>query len=185
MIILDHWLRPAMRIVSPNQDDRPDPDDISLLVVHCISLPPGEFGTDCVSQLFCNQLDPNAHPYFQTIWQLKVSSHLLIRRNGEVLQYVPFNKRAWHAGASNFQGRERCNDFSIGIELEGSEDVAYTDSQYLALSQIALTLIDHYPRLTSQQITGHSDIAPGRKTDPGESFDWPRFYGLLENNPVR
>lgn len=179
MYIKQHWLSAASRVPSPNFDDRPNPDDISLLVIHCISLPPGEFGNECINQLFCNQLNPDDHPYFKDIYQLKVSSHLVIKRSGELVQYVAFDKRAWHAGQSSYQGRERCNDFSIGIELEGTESVAYTDAQYIQLGDVANTLVRAYPNLSKNRITGHSDIAPGRKTDPGPSFDWQKFYGLL------
>lgn len=174
MNIEHHWLTQATQIPSPNFDDRADVNDISLLVIHCISLPAGEFGGDYIEQLFCNRLNPNDHPYFQTIYQLQVSAHLVIRRTGEIVQYVPFDKRAWHAGASNYEGRERCNDFSIGIELEGTEFVPYTDAQYAQLNKIIGALIDKYPTLSRQRITGHSDIAPERKTDPGASFDWHR-----------
>lgn len=179
MHIDQHWLSEASQVFSPNFDDRPDPDDISLLVIHCISLPPGEFGNACIDQLFCNRLNPDEHPYFKEIHQLTVSSHLVIKRSGEIVQYVPFDKRAWHAGQSNYEGRERCNDFSIGIELEGTETVPYTEAQYLELAAVVKTLLATYPRLSGQRITGHSDIAPGRKTDPGESFDWQKFYCLL------
>lgn len=165
--------------MSPNFDDRPDTGDISLLVIHCISLPPGEFGTPCIGQLFCNQLNPDEHPYFQQIYQLQVSAHLLIKRDGEIVQYVPFDKRAWHAGASSYQGRERCNDFSIGIELEGTETTPYTDVQYQQLAGVVSALVNHYPGLSFNRISGHSDIAPGRKTDPGDSFDWNKLHGLL------
>jgi N-acetyl-anhydromuramoyl-L-alanine amidase len=179
MNISQHLLTEATQIPSPNCDDRPDADDIGLLVIHCISLPPGDFGTDCIDQLFCNQLNPDEHPYFKEIHQLTVSSHLVIKRTGEITQYVPFDKRAWHAGQSNYQGRERCNDFSIGIELEGTETVPYTDAQYLELAAVVKTLLNAYPSLSTERITGHSDIAPGRKTDPGESFDWEKFYCML------
>lgn len=175
MNISQHWLANAQKIPSPNYDARADASDISLLVIHCISLPPGEFGGDYISQLFCNQLNPDVHPYFKEIYQLTVSAHLLIRRDGEIVQYVPFDKRAWHAGVSSYQGRERCNDFSIGIELEGTEFVAYTDAQYDALNAVIDSLLENYPKLSRQGITGHSDIAPGRKTDPGASFDWSRI----------
>lgn len=175
-----HWLREAEHIVSPNYDDRTDPVDVSLIVIHCISLPPGEFGTPCIDDLFCNRLNPDGHPYFREIHQLKVSSHLLIKRTGCVVQYVPFDKRAWHAGQSCYEGRERCNDFSIGIELEGTEFIPYTDVQYSQLSAVAQTLLSVYPTLSHRRITGHCDIAPGRKTDPGDSFDWKKFYSLLE-----
>lgn len=179
MHIDQHWLSEASQVFSANLDDRPDPDDISLLVIHCISLPPGEFGNACIDQLFCNRLNPDEHPYFKEIHQLTVSSHLVIKRSGEIVQYVPFDKRAWHAGQSNYEGRERCNDFSIGIELEGTEAVPYTEAQYLELAAVVKTLLATYPGLSGQRITGHSDIAPGRKTDPGESFDWQKFYCLL------
>ena len=179
MYIDRHWLREAEQIASPNFDDRPDPDDISLLVIHCISLPPGEFGNSCIADLFCNRLEPDRHPYFKDIYQLKVSSHLVIKRTGVIEQYVAFDKRAWHAGLSNYKGRERCNDFSIGIELEGTEDTPYTARQYQRLGAIVQALFVAYPGLSKEQITGHSTIAPGRKTDPGESFDWKKFYSLL------
>jgi AmpD protein len=179
MIIRDHYLNCARQVVSPNCDDRPDPEDISLLVIHCISLPPGQFGGDYVDQLFCNGLDPDEHPYFKDIYQLKVSAHLLIRRDATIHQYVPFHRRAWHAGVSSYRERERCNDFSIGIELEGSVTQDYTDSQYRCLAEVVRVLLINYPRLSRQQIVGHSDIAPCRKTDPGPLFDWERFLGLL------
>jgi N-acetyl-anhydromuramoyl-L-alanine amidase len=179
MFIDQHWLREADHIASPNFDDRPDPEDISLIVIHCISLPPGEFDNTSINDLFCNRLDPEGHPYFQAIYQLKVSSHLVIKRTGKIEQYVPFDKRAWHAGQSNYQGRERCNDFSIGIELEGTEYTPYAKAQYLQLGAITKALLTAYPKLSREQITGHSNIAPGRKTDPGESFDWKNFYCLL------
>ena len=179
MHIKDHRLSDSKQILSPNFDDRPQAEDISLIVIHCISLPPGEFDNDCIDQLFCNQLNPDGHPYFKEIHQLTVSSHVLITRIGEITQYVPFDKRAWHAGQSSYQGRERCNDFSIGIELEGTETIAYTEAQYSRLAAVVKTLLLAYLGLSSERITGHSDIAPGRKTDPGESFDWQKFYCLL------
>lgn len=179
MRIYQHWLTQAKKIPSPNFDDRPSADDISLLVIHCISLPPGEFDNTCIDQLFCNQLNPDGHPYFKDIHQLTVSSHLVIKRTGEIVQYVAFDKRAWHAGQSSYQGRERCNDFSIGIELEGTETVPYTDTQYLELAAVVKTLLNTYLSLSAERITGHSDIAPGRKTDPGEAFDWEKFYCML------
>ncbi len=181
MLILNHKLASARLVPSPNCDARPDPEDISLLVIHCISLPPEQFGDEFIDQLFCNCLDPQAHPYFQEIHQLKVSAHLLIRRDGEVTQFVGFDQRAWHAGVSCFQGRERCNDYSIGIELEGSVNQAYTDSQYQSLIEISRLLLVYYPHLTPERITGHSEIAPGRKADPGPWFDWQRYSrGLSE-----
>lgn len=179
MIINDHYLSTASQIPSPNCDDRPDPGDISLLVIHCISLPPEQFEGDHVDQLFCNCLDPDEHPYFKEVYRLRVSAHLLIRRDGDVRQYVPFHRRAWHAGASNYQGRERCNDFSIGIELEGSVTQGYTDAQYRQLAEVVKVLLANYPGLSREHIAAHSDIAPGRKADPGPLFDWERFYGLL------
>jgi N-acetyl-anhydromuramoyl-L-alanine amidase len=175
MPILQHWLTDAIKIPSPNCDDRPDASDISLVVIHCISLPPGEFDTPYIDQLFCNTLDPDAHPYFKEIHQLKVSAHLLIKRDGVCVQYVPFNKRAWHAGQSSYNEKERCNDFSIGIELEGTESRAYTAAQYSRLTLIIDSLLATYPKLSRQRITGHSDIAPGRKLDPGPSFDWQKI----------
>ena len=175
MNIDNHWLTEINHNPSPNYDDRANESDISLVVIHCISLPPNQFDTPYIDQLFCNQLNPDDHPYFKDIYQLKVSAHLVIKRDGSCVQYVPFNKRAWHAGASNYQGREGCNDFSIGIELEGSETIAYTDAQYEKLNKILTLLIEYYPKLSKQDITGHSDIAPSRKTDPGATFDWQRI----------
>jgi AmpD protein len=169
----------AVQVDSPNCDSRPDADDIDLVVIHCISLPPEQFEGDFIDALFTNQLDPAHHPYFETIYTLKVSAHLLIRRDGNLRQYVPFNQRAWHAGLSQYAGRQRCNDFSIGIELEGSDTQAYTDNQYLQLATVLKQLLVHYPRLSRQRICGHSDIAPGRKTDPGPHFDWLRLQSLL------
>ena len=175
MNIKQHWLSTAQHISSPNFDDRTDSNDISLVVIHCISLPAGEFGNIYINELFCNCLNPNEHLYFKEIYQLKVSAHLLIKRTGDIIQYVPFDKRAWHAGASNYEGRERCNDFSIGIELEGTEFIPYTDAQYAQLNAVLAVLLNTYPKLSRQRITGHSDIAPERKTDPGASFDWSRL----------
>jgi AmpD protein len=180
MNINQHWLTNITQTPSPNFDERPDPADISLLVIHCISLPPGEFGNHYIDRLFCNQLDPDDHPYFEDVYQLTVSAHLLIKRDGSCVQYVPFDKRAWHAGKSIYEGRERCNDFSIGIELEGTESIDYTDQQYVQLAHVIRSLLEAYPKLSTQRITGHSDIAPGRKTDPGASFDWQRLLGLLK-----
>jgi len=179
MNINQHWLSDIIHTPSPNFDERPDPSDISLLVIHCISLPPHEFGNNYIDQLFCNQLNPDEHPYFKEISQLKVSAHILIKRDGTCVQYVPFDQRAWHAGQSVYQGRERCNDFSIGIELEGTEQTPYTDQQYSQLTEVIDALVKHYPTLSKQHITGHSDIAPGRKTDPGAAFDWQRLFDLL------
>ena len=175
-----HRLGPGVREVgSPHYDERPDPDDIGLVVIHNISLPPGQFGGRWIDDLFCGRLDPDAHPYFRDIAHLRVSSHLLIARDGAVTQYVPFDRRAWHAGVSNWQGRERCNDFSIGIELEGTDDLPFDDAQYARLVQVLPALFARYPRLGSRKLTGHSDIAPGRKTDPGPYFDWSRLHAML------
>ena len=179
MEIMQGWLCDVDRYESPNADARPVEQDISLLVIHNISLPPQQFGGPYITQLFSNSLDPCAHPYFETIYQLKVSSHLLIDRNGKLTQFVPFNKRAWHAGESQFADRVRCNDFSIGIELEGADHIPYTDSQYSTLADVTDLLLDQYPLITRDRIVGHSDIAPGRKTDPGAAFDWHRYRQML------
>lgn len=175
----------ARQLPSPNCDARPDPADISLLVIHAISLPPDRFGGAWIDDLFTNRLDPAAHPYFATIHTLRVSAHLLIRRDGEVVQYVPLTERAWHAGVSSFRGRERCNDFSIGIELEGCDTQAFTDRQYRQLVTATRALLTAYPRLSHEAIVGHSDIAPGRKTDPGPCFDWARYRAALGPTPRR
>jgi len=174
------WFGPARRVVSPNCDDRPQGSPIDLLVVHGISLPPREYGGPWIDALFTNTLDPAAHPYFQSIRDARVSAHLLIRRDGEIVQYVPFDRRAWHAGASCFEDREACNDFSIGIELEGCDDEPYTGIQYQRLAAVAALLMKHYPGINRNRIVGHSDIAPGRKSDPGHVFDWNRLYTLLD-----
>jgi AmpD protein len=165
-----------MRIRSPNQDARPAGAKITLLVVHGISLPPGQFGGDAVTQLFTNALDPNADPYFAAIAHLRVSSHFFIRRDGTLVQFVPCRRRAWHAGASSWRGRPSCNDYSIGIELEGTDHLAYTASQYAVLARVARAVRVRYP---IRDMVGHSDIAPGRKTDPGAAFDWTRLGRLL------
>ena len=177
--INDHRLAEATFVPSPNFGERPDPTDIDLLVIHNISLPPGQFGTEAVTDFFTNRLDASAHPYFESIAELKVSSHLFIKRDGKVIQFVPFNKRAWHAGKSCFQGRDNCNDFSIGVELEGTDDVPYDDRQYAALAGVTQCLVKHYPGIRNDRITGHENIAPGRKTDPGPSFSWDYYHSLL------
>ena len=169
----------ARQVASPNVDARPANIAPDLIIVHGISLPPGEYGGAWIDQLFTNQLPWDAHPYFRQIEGMKVSSHLLVRRDGEVVQYVPFQQRAWHAGASSYQGRERCNDFSIGIELEGTDDSPYEAEQYRELARVMVALCAAYPSLSLDRIVGHSDVAPGRKTDPGESFDWPRLRAML------
>ena len=178
-VTADHWLRGARRLESPNADARPDPKDISLVVVHGISLPPGRFGTGLVEALFTNTLDTAAHPSLGDLDGLRVSSHLLISRPGTLTQFVPFDRRAWHAGASSHRGRERCNDYSIGIELEGTDHERYTDSQYRRLATVLASLRRRYPRLSWGDVVGHSEVAPGRKTDPGPCFDWPRLYRAL------
>ncbi|SFM49888.1 1,6-anhydro-N-acetylmuramyl-L-alanine amidase AmpD [Marinobacter zhejiangensis] len=164
---------------SPNYGDRPGGTAISLLVVHNISLPPGQFGGDQIERFFCNRLDPSEHPYFETIAGLQVSAHLLIRRDGSVVQFVNLKDRAWHAGRSSFCGQEECNDYSIGIELEGADDVPYAQPQYHALARVASLIMAAWPEITQDRITGHSDIAPGRKTDPGPAFDWEHFRHRL------
>lgn len=173
------WLSPATRCHCDNHSDRPGAVPIDLLVVHNISLPPGEFGGGWIERFFANELDPDAHPYFADIATLQVSAHLLIERTGQIKQFVNLNRRAWHAGQSCFEGREQCNDFSIGIELEGTDDTAYTDAQYASLVGVTRSIMAAYPDIKSDRICGHSDIAPGRKTDPGAAFDWPRFLGEL------
>jgi AmpD protein len=166
-----------MRIVdSPNQDARPPGVEISLVVIHSISLPPGEYGGEHIERLFTNRLDPAAHPYFREVHALKVSAHILIRRDGEVVQFVPVERRAWHAGASAWRGRSRCNDFSVGIELEGADDAPFEDAQYRELAELIARLAASVPL---QAIAAHSEIAPGRKTDPGTRFDWTRLLTAL------
>ncbi|HED17604.1 MAG TPA: 1,6-anhydro-N-acetylmuramyl-L-alanine amidase AmpD [Gammaproteobacteria bacterium] len=172
----------SYQLVSPNYDQRPDPDDISLLVIHGISLPPGRFGGQEVEQFFCNKLDCKSDPALEPIQDLKVSSHFYIRRDGDLVQFVPVHERAWHAGKSRYKQRDHCNDFSIGIELEGTDDTRYTDQQYSCLAGLIQCLLDACPGLSAKDITGHSDIAPGRKTDPGEYFDWPRLRQMIESS---
>jgi AmpD protein len=176
--INDHWLSIAQKCPSPNYNQRPS-DEISLLVVHNISLPPKQYGGPYVQDFFCNKLDSQAHPYFAEIADLEVSSHLYIRRDGTIIQFVPFNQRAWHAGLSQYGGRENCNDFSIGIEMEGCDDEAYSDEQYHALATCCQTLMLSYPAITKDRITGHEFIAPQRKTDPGPAFRWQRLFSDL------
>lgn len=173
------WLEPARRVPSPNCDARPSGMDIDLLIVHGISLPPGEFGGAWIAALFTNTLDGQAHPYFAGIHNMRVSAHLLIDRHGDVTQFVPFHMRAWHAGESSFRGRWGCNDFSIGVELEGGDTVPYEDAQYEKLAKVTQLLMKSYPDITPDRIAGHSDVAPGRKTDPGPAFDWRHFRDLL------
>ncbi len=169
----------ARIVKSPNCDARPDPTDIDLLVIHGISLPPQAFGGGFIDKLFTNALSPDAHPYFAKVHKLRVSAHLLIDRTGEVTQFVPFTKRAWHAGASSFNGRQQCNDFAIGIELEGCDEKAYCEIQYTNLAVITNLICQRWKKITKDRIVGHSDIAPGRKTDPGASFDKDYYFSLL------
>jgi len=166
-------------IASANRDDRPADEDIDLIVIHSISLPPGEYGGPWIEKLFTNQLPADQHPYFKDIHQMKVSAHVLIRRDGTVQQFVPFHQRAWHAGQSCYQGRETCNDFSIGIELEGTDDSPFEDAQYQQLADLVMALEASYPNIRRSRLTGHSDIAPGRKTDPGTGFDWHKLKSLI------
>ncbi len=172
----------ARQCPSPHFNERPDASTINLLVIHCISLPPGEFGGDYIEQFFRGELDASLHPYFETIAELEVSSHFLIDRNGQLLQFVDCSQRAWHAGVSQWLGRDNCNDFSIGIELEGCDDVPYTKAQYQALVELTRWLQQHYPDITDDNIVGHCDIAPERKTDPGPAFDWTYFHSLLSKH---
>jgi len=167
-------MRGARQIASPNHDARPPGVTTDLIVVHGISLPPGDFGGSWIERLFTNTLPLDAHPYFAEIGALRVSSHLVITRDGRLTQYVSFNDRAWHSGVSSYEGREACNDFSIGVELEGADTVPYEAAQYQSLAEIVVALCKAYPGLSPDRMVGHSDIAPGRKTDPGPAFDWQR-----------
>ena len=178
MRIDNGWITEVKHILSPFYDERPDNEAPSLLVIHNISLPPEQFGGPYIEQLFTGKLDPKVHPYFENIHRLNVSAHCLIRRDGEIIQFVSFNKRAWHAGVSSFQGRERCNDYSVGIELEGSDNQPFTDIQYRRLIRMTHLIMQHYP-IVKERITGHSDISPGRKTDPGPLFNWQDFLAAL------
>lgn len=179
MIDAEGWLRGARRLESDNANARPGAE-ISLLVIHNISLPPGRFGGGFIERLFLNTLDCSAHPYFGQLRALRVSAHLLIDRRGRATQFVAFGRRAWHAGESCFAGRTGCNDFSIGIELEGTDQRPYTRAQYRRLLRVTRALMRHYPAITIGRIVGHADIAPGRKTDPGPAFDWTGFRAALE-----
>jgi len=174
----------ARQVLSPHFDARPAGVLPELLVVHGISLPPGEFGGPWIDRLFTGTLPADAHPYFREIAAQRVSAHALIRRDGQIVQYVPFGERAWHAGQSTYRGRAGCNDFSIGVELEGTDDTPYTDAQYEALAALAAALLTAYHSLSAQAIAGHSEVAPGRKTDPGPAFDWARLQALLAGRPA-
>lgn len=177
------WISSARKVPSPHFNQRPENEVPSLLIIHNISLPPGEFGGPWIDRLFTGTLPADAHPYFAEIAHLRVTAHCLIRRDGELVQYVSFEQRAWHAGVSQFDGRDNCNDFSIGIELEGTDTLPYTDAQYATLQQVSTLLLQHYP-LTPERITGHSDIAPERKTDPGPAFDWVRYkHAIKQEKP--
>lgn len=175
----DGWLSGARRCLTDNADARPAGTAISLLVLHNISLPPGEFGGDAIEAFFCNRLDHSAHPWYENLRDLRVSAHLLIRRDGEVVQFVPLRERAWHAGRSAFEGEPECNDYAIGIELEGTDYTPYTESQYQVLIDISRLLMACFPAILPGRIVGHEHIAPGRKTDPGPAFDWRYFLDHL------
>ena len=174
------WLQGVRRMPSPNADERPPGVEPELVVVHGISLPPGRFGSGRVHRLFLNVLDWDEHPYFKQIEGLKVSAHVLVERDGGLVQFVPFRRRAWHAGASAFAGRARCNDFSVGIELEGTDDLPYEPVQYRRLAALVGALARRWPRIGPQRVVGHCHVAPGRKTDPGPSFDWALLRRLLD-----
>ena len=172
----DGRLAPCRFVASPNHDERPGGEPVTLVVVHSISLPPGQYGGDAIERLFTNRLDPAAHPYFQEIAGLRVSSHFLVRRDGELVQFVATDRRAWHAGESRWRGRTRCNDFSLGVELEGADDGPFAPVQYARLAALIGALRE---RLPLREVAAHSDVAPGRKTDPGPRFDWPRLLAAL------
>ena len=172
MLISDHILDNAKLVESPNYSERIDESDIRLIVIHCISLPPKIYGNSYIEDFFCNKLNSNDHEYFEEIKNLKVSSHILIKRNGEIIQFVPFNKKAWHAGSSIYKDEENCNEFSIGIELEGYHTEKYTKHQYKSLQEVSQALINNYKDLNKDNIVGHSDISPDRKQDPGKYFEW-------------
>jgi AmpD protein len=167
------------QVLSPHRDARPSQTQPELIIVHGISLPPNEFGGPWIDRLFSGTLPWDAHPYFRQIEGLRASAHVLLRRDGQLTQYVPFGERAWHAGVSQYRTRSGCNDFSIGVELEGADDIPYTDAQYAQLVELIAALIAAYPSLAPEHIVGHSDVAPGRKSDPGPSFDWVRLRARL------
>jgi AmpD protein len=178
-LIQNAILKQAEYYPSSHWDERPRHANVSLLVVHNISLPPNEFGGDYIKYFFTGCLDPTLHPYFVSIYQMRVSAHCLIQRNGHIIQFVPFDKRAWHAGLSSFQGRQSCNDYSIGVELEGADHIPYTQAQYESLHILSQAIINIYPTINLSRIVGHNDIAPNRKSDPGVAFDWAKFRQLL------
>lgn len=179
MIDAEGWLSGARKVPSPNFNERPQGCEVELLVIHNISLPPGKFGGGYIEQLFTNTLNPDGHEYFSSVAHLQVSSHLLIDREGALTQFVPFTARAWHAGASCYGGRDNCNDFSVGVELEGADDIPYSEPQYTRLAEVTRVLMSHFPGITRERIVGHSDIAPGRKTDPGSAFEWQKYRQKL------
>ncbi|WP_026337658.1 1,6-anhydro-N-acetylmuramyl-L-alanine amidase AmpD [Teredinibacter turnerae] len=179
MRISNGWLQEVRHVASPNYNARPPGSDISLLVIHNISLPPGKFEGDAVERFFTNGLAPDEHPFYSSIADMRVSAHCFVRRNGEIIQFVSFVERAWHAGRSSFCGETECNDFAIGVELEGTDSTPYTDEQYASLASLTEALQAAYPKITKSRITGHADIAPERKTDPGPAFDWSRYFALL------
>ena len=179
MEIENHIFKDVKYFPSPNFNSRPNESDISLIVIHCISLPPKNYEGEYVKDFFLNKLNTSEHSYFKGISDLKVSSHLFIKRNGEIVQFVPFNKRAWHAGESSYKGINDCNNFSIGIELEGNEEDFYTDNQYKSLINVTNTILYHYPNIDKTRIIGHSEIAPNRKADPGKNFEWDKYLDSL------
>lgn len=181
--IEDGWLKGVRKIPSPHFNQRPTDSKISLIVVHNISLPPGEFTTKHIDELFLKELKAEEHPFFETIQDYEVSSHLLIDRKGELTQYVSLLDRAWHAGESNFQGTSNCNDFSIGIELVGTDEIPFTQAQYETLAAVTRFLMTSYPEISAQNVVGHSEVSPGRKSDPGDSFDWSKFRTMLGTQP--
>ena len=174
-LIDQHLVNGARQILTTHKDERPDPSDISLLVIHNISLPPNQFDNRYIEDFFVGKLNAEAHPYFKEIHKIRVSAHCVIKRDGEIVQFVPFNQRAWHAGKSCFQGRAICNNYSIGIELEGADHIPYTPAQYRVLTELSNAIMYAYPKISLGRVVGHNDIAPGRKTDPGLAFDWPRL----------
>lgn len=173
--IAEGWLRGARRVPSPNCDARPEGCGVELVVIHSITLPPGEYGGPWIERLFTNSLPATLHPYFRGVSAARVSAHVLVRRDGSLVQFVPFDLRAWHAGVSSWRGRDACNDYSVGIELEGCDDAPYADAQYARVAAVVASLRAAYPTLGADAIAGHADIAPGRKTDPGPAFDWARL----------
>ncbi|WP_439239903.1 1,6-anhydro-N-acetylmuramyl-L-alanine amidase AmpD [Lonepinella sp. BR2474] len=179
MVNVQGWLKNIRHLPSPHFDSRPDPQDISLLVIHYISLPPEQFGGGFVDDFFLGKLDPTVHPYFEDIYQVRVSAHFFIERDGRITQYVSLQDRAWHAGLSSFQGRDKCNDYAIGIELEGSNEQPFTEAQYKELAEITRQIMAIYPKITADRIVGHCDISPERKIDPGQYFDWDKYLKLL------